>query len=192
MIKLTDWMASKGLVLAEGAIRAALDVPSFESLVKDELRLINNKLDVLLNAPYKQALMHLKEGELEKCKNKVIEAVTLNDLDLPARILYIYLLRYEEKYELALEYYWDLMERFGFRLDLIPAPILKMYSDWYFQPAMKDLNAITQERDSIFGRKGGAYHEGDNFYPRDIWCTPDQMVILWRSDRGFFGRVLST
>ena len=38
--------------------------------------------------PYKEALMHLREGNLDTCRDKLIQAVALNELDLPAKRLY--------------------------------------------------------------------------------------------------------
>ncbi|MCK4782695.1 MAG: hypothetical protein KAV87_03015, partial [Desulfobacteraceae bacterium] len=169
-----------GLDLSKKAIMSYLDIQSLENLLHEALTKIETKMDRLIQAPYRVAIMDLREGEREKAKDKLKEAVNLEPFNLPAKLLYIYLLCFEKKYDLALDYYLEFLEQFSFRKDLIPPPLYKAYTKKVLET--KVLIEVPENKISL--RYGNSESER-KFYVDSFWCSPKGIAIRWEK-KGFF------
>src|SRR4051812_36047678 len=109
---IVTWALSRGLTDLEGAIRTAAGGHTFEAVTRDQLTVIEKQLDSIIDAPFRQALMYFREGNLDKTKDKLIEAISLNELDLPANALYCTLLAATNP-TLALQYQEEILRKFG-------------------------------------------------------------------------------
>lgn len=127
---ISEWLVGKGLDASASMINKVLQIENSVARIETELATVNDKLDTLITAPYKQALLHWQEGEVEKCKDKLIEAISLDELDISAHHLYIQILIYLEKYIPALDQYWALMDKFGLRDDLVPRLLIDIYKEY--------------------------------------------------------------
>src|SRR5437660_4186135 len=123
----TNWAMNRGLSLTESALRSVLGVSSFEAMVSEKIDTINQKLDILIGAPFRQAKFHLIEGSIEKSKDKLIEAMSLNELDLPAAALYTILLFKSGNVSLALDYSELLIRKFGPHGELVSKELIDVY-----------------------------------------------------------------
>jgi hypothetical protein len=167
-----DWAAKKGIQLAtdkaqslvEQTIEEYLNVGSIESLIYDEIKKVSNQLSLVLDAPYKEALMHFREGNIDKCRDKLITAINYDELNLPAWRLYLAILRTEKKYELVLDYGWELLHIFGFRPDLVAEPVYEAYVEQYFK------------QNIMVGAPQIEVRFDDNYYAKEIWCSPGGFV----------------
>jgi hypothetical protein len=176
----STWAAMRGLSLAEDVAKTTLGSHSPEIEALGRLDLIERKLDLLLDAPFRQAKMYLREGNLERCKEKVIEAISINELDLPALALYSILLRRSGRNDIATECYEDIVRKFGPHPDIVPDEIVGWFKEYcaQFAPvdATKGFTIIAAE---------------DNYYPTDVWCSPWNIVSAWKhKERVFLARVL--
>jgi hypothetical protein len=57
--------------LIENTIREYLEVDSTDEMIYREITRIANQLSLILDAPYREAVMHFREGNLEKCKARL-------------------------------------------------------------------------------------------------------------------------
>lgn len=88
---------------------------------------INDKLDLLKNASYKAACTYLREGNLEKFKEKIIDTISFDEFNLVAQLAYIKLLISEQKYQIAFEQYWNIMDKYGCISSVVPQLIIDEY-----------------------------------------------------------------
>ncbi|MBF2090119.1 MAG: hypothetical protein IGR80_07340 [Synechococcales cyanobacterium K44_A2020_017] len=176
---ITSWIANKGLDVSADTLKKCLSIKSREFLIQEEMQNISARLDAIIEAPYQQAVMHLREGELEKCKDKLMEAISLNELNLPAMLLYADILRFKKNYVLALDYYWDVLEKFGFRQDLVPPPLFYAYNNKFFKTKI----LLDDQREIILSI-------GDEKYPEEIWCSLNGFAVRWKSSKKFLGITL--
>lgn len=176
----SSWAAMRGLSLAEDAVKTTLGSHSPEAEALGRLDRIERKLDLLLDAPFRQAKMYLREGNFEKCKEKVIEAISLNELDLPALALYSILLRRNGRNDIASECYEDIVRKFGPHSDIVPDEIVGWFKDFCAQFApVGSPRAFT-----IIAAQ-------DDYYPTDVWCSPWNIVSAWKHrERVLMARVL--
>lgn len=159
-----------GLKISEDVIRKVLNIPTVQTLIQREVSVSKRLLDVFREAPYIQAQKHLEDGEIEKSKDKVIEAMSVNELDLRARILYIYLLSFEGKYGRVLEECLELLEMYGFREELIPPippSLFKKYVKYYTNSKIK---LVPFEKWWIW-----------DYNLKEIWCSFGGIVTKWKS-----------
>lgn len=176
---ITKWARGKGLdfitdKILETVLNQILGLKDVQDIFQKELNEINGKLNLILEAPYNEAIMYLREGNLKLCKERVITAITYNPLDLPALCLYIQLLRLEGNYILALDYYFELMDTFGLREDIIP----KILIDIYEQHA-------TRRKISLQGNKIEV-NPGDNSYAQEVWCFQSGFSVTWKLKSNVF------
>jgi hypothetical protein len=143
------------------------------------LTTIRSLLGIVIKAPYQQAVMHLREGELEKCKDKLIEAISLDELNLPAMLLYANILRFNQNYILALDVYWDVLEKFGFRQDLVPLPLFEAYRKKFFESRIY----LDNHSEIIVSF-------ADENYPQEVWCSLSGFVIRWKGLAKILGIVV--
>src|SRR5689334_2667834 len=82
-------------------------------MLKGQVLRVESKLDRLIGAPFRAAHLLLREGDLGACRRKLIEAISLDELDLPALAMYAWLLLVTDRESLAYEYFGLLVDRFG-------------------------------------------------------------------------------
>jgi len=129
-----SWMLSQGLSLAAGYMeKQARDALGSESLgvaMFKKIELIDRKLDLLIQAPLREAIIHLRQGNLITCQEKLIQAIALNDLDLPALVMYCALLEREGQYDLAMEWYETIADRFGWNPAILPPLLIQCLAEY--------------------------------------------------------------
>ena len=176
---IAPWAVKAGLDLSKTAIMSYLDIQSLENLLQGTLAKIETKMDRLIQVPYRVAIMDLREGKLEKAKDKLKDAVNLEPFNLPAKLLYIYLLCFEKKYDLALDYYLEFLEQFSFRKDLIPPPLYKAYTK-----KVLETKVLIDVPESKISLRYGNYESERKFYVDSFWCSPKGIAIRW-GKKGF-------
>jgi hypothetical protein len=189
---ISAWIASKGIALAENTVMGFLHGPDINALIKGDLETINDKLDGLIQAAFKEAIMQLREGNLVACKDKLVQAISQDELNLPAKLLYIDFLRYEGKHVLALEYYWDLIESFQLQTGLLPIPLVNAYAD-----LITDKKPLAHRKAFNIDCHSDRYGSSSGWYPNEFWCSLGGLVVLWErmfnpSIEGLFERLFST
>lgn len=150
-----DWLQQIDFTAAKKVLKKILDVEDSQELVAKEVSLNNRMLKVLMNAPYQQALLHLKDGELDKYKDKVIVAITQDPLNLRARILYVQLLNYFGSDDRAIEECFNLLEWLGLSQQLavfLPAALMGIYSD-YLREQRASIWPFYREQDATMSRR---------------------------------------
>jgi hypothetical protein len=176
------WAANKGLNLGESLFRELIGLKSFETILSEKLDLINQKLDILIGAPFRQARMHLLEGNIEKCKEKLIEAISLNEFDLPSMVLYSFLLYKSGNSSLALDYFEGIIRKFGPHPEITPKEITEVYCQYLVEE--KPLRMI-QGFDIC--AENNMNDTDKVIYPTDIYCTQSSIITIWKTmlDRGY-------
>lgn len=124
---LAGWVAQQGLNATQAVLLEALGIPTIESAIYDKLSVIEHKLDVLIRAPFRQAQFYLRERNYDKAKDKLIEAMSFDDFDIPARYLYALILCRLGETTLGVECFDHLVAEFGPHPDLVPATIAQIY-----------------------------------------------------------------
>jgi|GEM_PF-5759800 len=171
---ISNWAGSRGLSLSEEFFSSLMGLRSFEAIVLEKLDLIDQKLDILIEAPFQQARMHLLEGNLDRCKDKLIEAISLNELDLPAITLYALLLYQSGKIPLSLEYFEQIIRKFGPHGSLLSNRVIEIYSEYVNEG--KPLQAIASFNLQL---------ESWIWYPLEIHCTLSSIIIKWQPMQGY-------
>lgn len=92
--------------------------------------LIDEKLSRIINAPYKASLYHLREGNINLAKEKLVDAISANSLNIPARLLFISLIINDNK-EYASELYVELFEEFTTLSYLLPTNLYTSLAQTY-------------------------------------------------------------
>ncbi len=177
-----SWAASKGLQIAnkkmESAIMEYLDGPSLGDLVRETEQTAINQISLMYNAPYKEALMHLRSENIDLAEPMLVKAIGHNQLDLSAWILYLGVLRSKRKYTIVLDYCLDLLKIFGFQRDLAPAPIYQQYVKQYF-----NRNILPGAEVEI--------RFPEEYFPENIWCSPTGIVVRCKWTGASLGWVIS-
>lgn len=173
------WALNKGLGGLEAVLRTLTGGRSFQAAVHDRLDLIESKLDLIVGAPFRQAIMYLREGQVERCREKLIEAMSLNELDLPAAALYCSLIA-ESKPHLALEYVEDILRKFGAHQGVVPTEILPWVEGYIKTGSM------------LGDRSFELIPEWHGFYPKKVYCSPWNVVVHWGpvKPHGWFRRLI--
>ena len=122
MIK--DWLISESLnqgisVVLEQEMRNS-NINDLYQLAEVNFNLISAKLDALINAPYKKAIMRLKEKDFIGAKDCVETAISNDSLNIPARLLHYQLLIRENKLDIACDYAKEAIEMFGNHFNIFP------------------------------------------------------------------------
>jgi hypothetical protein len=97
------WIASKGLSLSVSSLQRLLRPPESDRMT-ERLIDIDSRLDALIAAPYLAAVTHLREGDLHECRRQLISAMATDELNLPARLHYCYLMQMLGKPAIALDH----------------------------------------------------------------------------------------
>lgn len=167
-----SWIAKKGLSVAADTLVKELRARDLETKLERDLREINSMLEVLIHAPFKEAVLHLREGNLSLCKNKLIQAIAQDELNVPARLLYIDFLRYERKYSLALDYYWNILESFRLPSGLLPSILVELHASHTREGVLPiggfDLDYFSECDGQTWG-----------WYPNEFWASSGGIVVLW-------------
>jgi len=95
-----------------------------------EIREVHRKLDALIDAPYKNAQKFIRLGNKEEALRQLVDATSKNDWCLPSRLLFIELLIDDQKFDIALEMYWEILDTFGIRTDLVPKQVIAIYLEY--------------------------------------------------------------
>lgn len=168
---ISGWLAKKGIELASSRVLKSLgevdDMATFRKDIDD----INNKLDRIIGAPFREARVLVREGEIEKAKDKAIQAFSLDPLNLPAYLLYARLLCFLGKYDVALDIYWDIVDQFTTKKDLVPSWLFEQYIARLLKTK---INA---------GKRRFRYYNGLDFYATKVWCAEVGIAIRWRRKR---------
>lgn len=175
---LVTWAATQGLNLGASLIGGLLGKASPDSMILEKLDLIDHKLDMLLAAPYRQAQMHFREGNLEKTKDKLIEAISLDEFDLPALAMYALLLCRTGNTDLAVDYFERLLRQFGPHVGIVPSEIVTAYRRYLYE--REPLRAIQQFH---IERPDRAWTS----YPTEIRCFLSGFVVSWEAKPGTRG-----
>lgn len=140
--------------------------------------LIDEKLSRIINAPYKASLYHLREGKINLAKEKLVDAISANSLNIPARLLYISLIINDNK-EYASELYVELFEEFTTLSYLLPTNLYTSLAQTY----NSCLDDLLKEKDFYISNSNGE--------PLEMWLNIHGYVILW-NDFSLFRRKLLT
>lgn len=173
MAIIATWAATRGLQLGEKAVLNMLGWPSFEQVVSEKLDIIDQKLDILIQAPFRQARMHFLEGNIEKCKDKLIEAISLNELDLPATFFYSLLLYESGNISLALDYFELVIRKFGPQREIVSDNVIQIYTDYINED--KPLGKI----------QSFCIPDKQIYYPAEITCNLSSIIIKWKPKEGY-------
>jgi hypothetical protein len=175
MTSIYDWATNKALDISAAEVRRWMGIETIEALVLIETRQISAKLDRLLEAPYKEALIYLRERDLDSCHKCIVSAIALDPLNLPARLLYAKILAYKKRFDVALEQYLEILNTFGFRSDLVPPNLCDAYAKKYFSS-------------TVIGKKGFCFDLPDSFSDQsELWFSPSGFVLRFLPFRkGFF------
>jgi hypothetical protein len=138
---LASWAANQGLSLGQDLFSDMLELPSFEGKVVKELEQINQKLNIMIGSPFRKARMHLLEGNIQRAKDCLIEAISVNEFDLPARAMYCWLLYESGNCSLAVEYFEDIVAKFGPHVEIVPEPIRNLYARYLLEEKPLTCNA---------------------------------------------------
>lgn len=166
---IATWAFNRGLGLIEDILTEAFGRAQPEAQMRLQLDIIEKKLDLIIGAPFKQALMHLREGHRGKGKEKLIEAISLNELDLPAMALYCALLQGEQP-ALALEYREEMLKKFGYHRDFVPAQLVT----WGEQYLREGQPLRRKDRLELFPDD-----DDPDYYPARVDISPWGIVVLW-------------
>ncbi len=167
------WAGNRGLNLTEQFLRDALGLPAFETVVSEKLDIINQKLDILIESPFRQARMHLLEGNIEKCKDKLIEAISLNELDLPAITLYSMLLYKSGNIPLALNYFEEIIRKFGLHSELFSPKMIEICGEYVNEDKpLQNIQPVELKPDDYA------------LYPAEINCSLSSIIINWKPKKG--------
>jgi hypothetical protein len=170
---LVNWVANQGLSLGQDLFIEMLGLPSFEARVSEELERINQKLDILIEAPFRQARMHYLEGNIDKAKERLIEAISLNEFDLPSKAMYCRLLCESGNLALAVDYFEEIVRQFGPHVEAVPKSICNFYARYLVEE--RPLRATPQFSVDL-GRRDSYYYR-----PVIIVCTLSCIVVRWES-----------
>jgi hypothetical protein len=163
------WAAEKGLKIAADRLLAELLRPAnSEEVVLAEIRTISSKLDAIIDAPFKEATFHLKAGDRALGKEKLIQAVALNRYDLAARALLARLYIEDDRLDIALDLYVEMIEATGLRSDLLPLSLVEAY----------------QAKLSEFPLAGPIIVDPviihiEDHHPEAIWLSQQGVAIMW-------------
>ena len=163
MNEIAAWLAGKGLTISAEAMRRVLELPDRDSLGA-ELHDVSTKLDALIQAPFREAVFYLREGDLDRCRDRLVAAMATDQLNLAAKILYCDLMRFTGRHAVALDHYWEIAAMFGPRADVIPAELARAYAA---QPFFR-----RPESDLVLS------HE-DDFYPRAVAMSRRGLGVVW-------------
>jgi hypothetical protein len=163
MTGIEAWCLHRGLDVAVEVLAHWLCTESTNEQLQTGIDSINSKLDILIAAPYRQAVMHLKAGNLERGTDKLIEAMSVDELDLPARLLYCSILRQQGRYDLALDCYYEILECFGNVEGFVPPALAAAY----------------KPKPGEFASRVEYIAHYPNFYPRHFYCVPAGIVTVW-------------
>ena len=135
---------------------------------------IEEKLGQLIDAPYLESIIYLKEGNYEKFKEKIVTAIANNYMNIPARLAYIYILCNDNQYELAADYLIELYRDFTQRKELFPSNLLA------------EFNSNEKKTFKISNDLNITYLE-NNYYPLQFYFFPSYFIIIWGHRRTLFG-----
>jgi hypothetical protein len=174
---IAGWFIARGLDQLTTAAGATLGVTD-PTAAREYAERLEAKLDVLIQAPFRQALMFLRERDLDSCRKKLIEAISLDELNLPALVLYATLLLKHGDIELSLQYLEEVFDRFGTH------PILP---SWFLAGCKEYLGAHDPLQDV---RDVDHFHE--MLYPVEICASAGALVTLWEASppAGKFARLI--
>lgn len=147
----------------------SVTIGSSKDLVSHYERMINDKLSMLIDAPYKASLYHLREGDKQNAKEEIIKAISTNPFNIPARLLYISLVA-DSNPKYAAELYAELFEDFTTQSDIFPTELYSCLAKSYrsfIRSIVSNTNSFVLE---------------DYGYPTEMWLTSHGYVILWNTD----------
>lgn len=150
-------------------------------LMHEKLDYIDEKLDRLITAPYRAAIVYYEEGDLAKFKEKIIDTFTKDPYNLPARLTYVSITINEGNYDVAIKNYWRILDDFGYIRGMMPEHIMNTH----FQQSL----ACIESSKIIFypNRKGINDYEDRRFVAKEIWISKSLVCIKWKKlQSGFF------
>jgi hypothetical protein len=159
-----------------------LSGPNNSSILDSRLQEMNDKLDSLISAPYKNAQLYLRTNRLDKAETELIDAIHKDPLNLMARIMLIQLLTKNEYYDEAVRQYWSILHSFGLREDIVPKWIIDLYKD-YISEGIKiaeggDAIKICPECAGVlYNRKG---------HVNQVWFSQNCCAVQWKVDKEEF------
>ncbi len=179
MSPVTQWLTTKSLDFITEYLKQSFLDKNIEGLIYQQNIEIIHNLKLLIDAPYKQAIMHLRLNEIECAKNKLIEALSMNEFDISARLLYIRVLLYLGYIQEAIEQYWKLYCDFTFDAALFPNPIYDIFN------STNIMEPKISERDFEF-RIG---HDNDftNYQADNLLIFARGIICSWVSEKHFLG-----
>lgn len=183
MDPIESWLLKKGIALAKSSVMSLLEVKDAQTVMSEKIDGALLRLDRLLDAPYEAARLHLLGRDVDSAIDHLKDAIARRPLNLAARLLHIRLLCLEEKYEEALENYWELMKAFSYREDLVPSFLYQAFIEEV------DHTPVRPEKSELLRLREGCGTAAD-CAPRSVWCSPGAIGIewLWPSESLFFGR----
>lgn len=174
MDAIASFLLNKGLDLAVEAAKSEIMANGREQAIYRNALEINNKIDLLLEGPFKEALYYLREKNYQRAKEKLIESLSLNFYHVPTLRLLIEQYVRERKPHIALKYLDDLFEVVGFRSDIIPKRILNTY-----------IGKLSKRKFTIANNSPSGIILLQYHSPSQLWFTNHGIIIEWIRDRGY-------
>lgn len=152
------------------SVNISLDV-SLELLesVSDNIDAINSRLDSLINAAYREALLYEREGNFDKYRECIVQATAVDQLNILAQLAYIKILANEKKYTNVVEQYWDIMNKFGVLDEIVPRELIDAYTKANFNNIEKKDFSIEIDPTDTDGK----------FDVAEIWASRNIFVVKW-------------
>ena len=124
---LINIFAEKGIELIGEQLLKTINPNNALNDLLNEANSIHRKLDQLIDAPFREAMLYLREGKIEIFKERIRTAISVNENNIPARLAYVYILCDDNNYKLATEELIKVYCDFTQRKDLFHEEILAQF-----------------------------------------------------------------
>ena len=163
---LINILAEKGIELIGEQLLKTINPNDALNDLLNEANSIHQKLDQLIDAPFREAMLYLREGKIEIFKEKIRTAISVNENNIPARLAYVYILCDDNNYKLATEELIKLYCEFTQRKDLFHEEILAQFHSIEMD--------FFKTRDNLHIK----YLE-NNCYPLRFYFFPSYFIVIW-------------
>ena len=163
---LINIFAEKGIELIGEQLLKTINPNNALNDLLNEANSIHRKLDQLIDAPFREAMLYLREGKIEIFKERIRTAISVNENNIPARLAYVYILCDDNNYKLATEELIKVYCDFTQRKDLFHEEILAQFHsiEMDFFKTRDNLNIKYLE---------------NNYYPLRFYFFPSYFIVIW-------------
>lgn len=154
------------------------DSKDFTNLISEKIDYIDRKLDKLIKSSYREAIMYYREGNRVKFREKIIASIAKDSHNLPAKLMYINLMIEEERYDIAIEQYWELIDVFGYINKIVP----DLIRNKHFEISLNKIHL--KEKIVFYPGSINCVSYYDQFeIPKEIWISSSLVCIKWNKRR---------